>query len=888
MKKLKPYLITTSIVLIIFLIIFISKGIFPFGNNSLIWGDMHDQITAFYYHFYDSFKDSSSLLINFSTSSGINFIGILAYYILSPFSFITLLFPRDQIYLAVSIIVALKILASSLTCLYFIRTYFKKLSCLLSIFLAIIYAFSGYSLMMYQITPWIDLMCLFPILMIGLKKVLDLEKPTLYIVILTASLIVSFYVSIMVIIFIFLASLIYLFSYKEKEERKKGVLALGITTVISLLLASFIVVPSYLQISVSSRMQFNMTELLNSKTGPITDKLSMFMFGGIMYVGLVLLIKNWKKNKQFIMWYLPTCLIMLIPVIIEPVNKMWHFGSYAFFPYRAGFIMMFLLIIGACYGLERYRGKKEDKKIGQAITSIISSVVVIIGMIFLTINYYDEFQIALETLTISGNHTLLWLLLFTTLLSSLGCFLILLIYKKIDKLSLVLIGLITVTHIICNGFLYLGIDFTQGILLSQYEDLQKIEKTYDDGNYYRVKNITDEFMMNSGMVMKYHTLDHFTSLTDGCNIRTLKKLGYSSMWVKTYSKGGTLFTDALLSNKYIMTKEKLDNPYYKLIDKYGELYFYESTFTPSYGYYLEDNPSIMDKDNSFEIQNSIYNSITNKKELFEIYNDFSLVNIKMKNNNDKISYRILDEDIYNYLEKEITITEKSRVYLEILGDIDNNNNTSIYKKFNIYINDELFKQKAITEYDNGVIDLGSYENETLNIKIELIDNVELDNLTIGLMDVSKYEEFLTNEKIDLKISYNENKIKVKVNSDKKQLLFLPIAYNDGYSVKNNGKSLEIIKVFDNYLGVMLEVGDNNITFKFIPSGLTLTLCISLITLIGTIIILKTGLYNKLLEIKWLSNFAYYVYLIGYLAIIFFVYIVMTVCFMLSYFVFFQV
>ena len=46
MKKLKPYLLTTGIVLGIFIIIFLLKGIYPFGKNSLIWSDMHDQIIS--------------------------------------------------------------------------------------------------------------------------------------------------------------------------------------------------------------------------------------------------------------------------------------------------------------------------------------------------------------------------------------------------------------------------------------------------------------------------------------------------------------------------------------------------------------------------------------------------------------------------------------------------------------------------------------------------------------------------------------------------------------------------------------------------------------------------------------------------------------------------
>lgn len=886
MKKIKPYIITLCISIAIFIIIFINKGIFPFGDNSLIWGDMHDQITAFYYHLYDSFKGDSSLLINFSTSSGINFIGILAYYILSPFSLLILLFPRDQIYLVVSLIVALKIIASSLTCLYFIRTYFKKISCFLSIFLAISYAFSGYSLSMYQITPWIDVMYLFPILVIGLKKVLDLEKPILYIIILTLSLIFSFYVSIMVIIFIFLSSFIYLLAYKEKTERKKAIIGLGISTIISLLLSSFIIVPSYLQISISSRMGFNLLELLNSKTGPITDKLSMFMFGGIMYVGIIILLRNFKKHKKFISFYIPTLLIMLIPVIIEPINKIWHFGSYAFFPYRAGFITMFLLILGACYGFEHYQNNNLTKqpKIFDKIIICITSLVAIIGIIFLTNSYYNDFQIALETLTISINHLLLWMLLFTTILAFIGCFIILIIYKKLDFLSLSLIGLITITHITCNGFLYLGIDFEQERLTSQYEDLQKLEKTYEKGNYYRIKNITSSYIMNSGMVMRYHNLDHFTSLTDRSNLTSLKKLGYSSMWVKTYSKGGTLFTDNLLANRYIMSKNKINDEYYHLINEIGSIYLYEANTTPSYGYFINDNFNIMDMNNSFEIQNSIYYSITGDKDLFTIINDYNLVNIKKGKTGELDSYKIIDTEAYNYIEKEIEIQERSRVYLEILKSLDNTKNASIYQKFNIYINDKLFDQKALTEDNNGVIDLGTFENESINIKIELLDDVELNNFTIGVLDLDKYDAFSKNS-IDTKINYSKNKIMINVNSSKKQLLFLPIAYNDGYKAKLNGEKTDVIKVYDNYIGIMTDAGENNITLSFMPKGLVPMICISIITLIITIIILKTNIYNHLLDITWLQNIANYIYLFLYLLIILVVYIIMTICFMLSYFIY---
>ncbi len=885
MKKWYPYIITFLLVVCIFLIIFVSKGIFPFGNNSLIWGDMHDQITAFYYHFYDCFHGKTSLLVNFTTSSGINFIGILAYYILSPFSFILLLFPREQIYLAVSIVIALKILVSSLTCLYFIRTYFKKIPSGISVFLALIYAFSGYSLTMYQITPWIDVMYLFPLIVMGLKKVLDLEKPTMYIVFLSLALICSFYVSMMVLIFIFLASFIYLLVYKNSKERKKGILALGITTIISLMISLFIIVPSYLQISISSRVGFDLGSLLNSRTGPITDKFVMIMFGGVMYLGLLLLIRNFKKHKKFITWYFPTLLIMLVPLIIEPINKIWHFGSYAFFTYRAGFILMFLLIIGACYGFEYYKNSTNKTVISQKLISIIITVVSCLGIIFLTIKYYDDFQAALYTLTLSVNHMLLCMLAFTTGLAFIGSFLILTACRKIDKFSTVLMGIILLVHITCNSFLYLGIDSKQNYLMGQYRDLHQLEENYKSDDYYRVKNLNDNFLTNTGMIMKYHSLDHFTSLTDRSNIRSLKKLGYSSMWVKTSSRGGTLFTDALLANKYIMAKDKIKDNYYKYIKKYGSFGFYESKMPLSYGYFINDNSEIMDRDNSFEIQNYIYGTITGEKEnLFTIYDDWKLNNIKKKIIDNKNSYHIIDEDAYNYFEKDVLITDKGRLYLEILGDIDNGNNMAIYQNFNIYINNKIFIKEAVEEYNNGVIDLGSFEDEIVNIKIELLTDSLLDNITLGVMDNNKYEKFLSNNQTNSKVDFHRNKINVEIESDKKQLLYLPIAYNTGYRATLNDKEVPVVKVFDNYIGIEVEKGINEIKLSFMPKGFIISTIISIVVLVFTVWFIKSKTYYKLLEIEFMQNIVYKIYSLGYIAFIFLIYIVLTICFILSYFI----
>lgn len=884
MKRIKPYLYTCLTIIFILSIIFIKKGIFPFGDNSLIWGDMHDQITAFYYHFYDSVYGNSSILIDFSTSGGINFLGILAYYILSPFTLLVLIVPRNLIYLMVSVIVAFKIIMCGITCMYFLRTYFKNMPSILYVLLSVIYAFSGYGIMMYQITPWIDAMYMFPLIVIGLKKVLDLEKPTMYIICLTLSLIFSFYVSVMVIIFIFLASLIYLYVYREKEERKKAILSLGIATVLSLLISAFVVVPAYLEISKSSRLGFNLHSLLNSKTGPISDKLAMISFGGIIYAGIILLCKNYKEHKKFLTFYIPTILILLIPLIIEPINKVWHFGSYAAFPYRMGFILMFLMVLGAAYFFNNYNVEKGTKSDLNKLLSLIITAITCFVIPFFINRYYSEFQYCIHKLSISFNHRLVIVLLATTLLSVVSSLLIILLNKKLTTYSLLLITIITLVHIISNSFIYLGIDSKQDSLTYQYKILTEISKDYEKGDYYRVKNNLSNMIANSGMVMKYHNYDHFTSLTDKNNLESMMKLGYGSYWVKIFSRGSNIFIDTVLANKYLLADDYDINPYYKLIDTYKNAKFYKLKNEIPFGYIIKENDTIFDKTNSFEIANSMYHNILDTEDdIFEYDNHFVLDNVKATFlEDDFIKYEIVDEDYYAYLEKNIIVSGKKNLYIDISRSLNVNKNI-LSGAFNIYINNHLYKEDAFKEPDNGVFDLGIYDNELVNIKLELKRGVEVKEIAIGEMDINKYNEFVKEAYIDTNINYNRNKIEVEVEGTKDKILFLPIAYNSNFKATNNNKDVEILKVYDNFIGIKLEDGVNNITITYIPHEFTCFLIISVIALIITIILISTKLYMKIINIEILGNIAYYVYLFLYLAFIVIVYILLTLCFLVSYF-----
>ena len=874
MKKKLPYLLTCLISLMILLLIFYLKKIYPFGDYSLVWGDMYDQIMAFYFHMYDSFYDGMSLLFNPTTGGTINFFGVITYYIFSPVSLILLLFPREELYGAITIVCSIKILLSSITSLYFLRTYFRKLPNSIAIMLALSYAFSNYMIINYQITAWIDAMYLFPLVLIGLKKVLDKENPRMYIITLAISLICSFYVTLISILFILMAAFIYIVVYKEKEDRKKTITSLGISTVLALGISAVIIIPTYLQISESARVAFNLKTLLTSKTGPITEKIAVFAGGGILYTAILLLLKNYKDHKKFLKFYIPIMLLLLVPVIVEPIHKLWHFGSFAGWPYRYGYITVLFFIIGAAYYFQNVKQKAKSSNIFKILT-IVATLFCGLAYLVLAFKYKDTMQNAIYHFSLSKYTSSKVILIAMLGLSFVPSFINMFFYNKFSKK---LIVLSTIICIFSSSYIFLGMDSFGDNSRKLYNDYLELAKTHKEDDYYRVKEVLEEGDKNFGMLTKYHSIDQFTSLTNRNTLETMKLLGYSSYWVNTSSKGSNYFIDSIMANKYLITKDKVNTDFYTLIEGYNSFDFYKFNYDVSYGYLLNSTSDISKEENSFARSNAIYKDITGDENLFTTY-EFELNNIKKVEQTKEEFLYLKDND--SYFIKELDITDKSTLYLEIFRNLNNTDDYDNHDNFNIYINDTLYLKNAYTKDNNNVLNLGTYENQKVTIKVEILDNVTLKNITLGLMNNSKFSNFITNNKIDTKVKYNKNKINIKYNSSEEKILFLPITYSKNYKITNNNKVINPIRVYENYIGIKLNKGENNINFTYVPKGLVISLIISIFFIAVTIILLHTKIFEILICNKIIHNIAYYSYLFIYLQLVI-IHILLLGAFIISY------
>ena len=735
--------------------------------------------------------------------------------------------------------------------------------------LSLLYAFSGYTLVCYQITSWMDVVYMFPLIVVGLKKLIDEDKPIMYGVTLFLTICFSFYLSYIMIIFIFLLAFIYIKNNVEKKDQKRAMLSIGIYTILPMLMSLFITYPALRQIFGSARTNIS-KNIFNNLLGCLFDKLNYFNISILLVVFTMLLIVERKNNKKFLKWYIPALLVLVIPYIVEPLNKVFHFMSYSFFPNRYGFILFYLLVVGGAYFFSA-NNKNIKNKLDEKLKIILGvvSVILLIGIYFIVFRFvYKDLEVAVYSISMIYAKKAFIILSLLSIVIFGVCF-ILNIFRE-EKTYIVLMYIVIISNICFNAFLYIGLRDYQGMIKNSFGILEKVENK-ESSNYYKlktdIKNI-DDFVVNEGIVSNYQALDHFTSLVSRNSLEFYKGLGYSSFWTMIFSSGGTLFSDSLVSNKYFLTDRDIDSSFYTLKSSDYGYNFYELNYDIGFGYLARNNFKL-DKSDTFSYQNKIYESITGNSDLFSVYDISNIKNIDTKN-----SAKCIIKSNDNYIEYNVSIKEKSILYLDLALTMEESIKGSVSNVMMIYINDELYSDNYPTKTSNGIYDLGVYENQDINIKVKLIKPIDIEKLSIASMDVSKYEEFILNNKTDLGIKFDKNKITIESDVNTAGYLVIPVSYSDNYRVVVNGKSTDTVKMYGGLLGVKVDKGHNQITYTYINKDLEKSLIVSLIaTIVFTII---SVFYSKVSTNKILGNIAYGTYsLLFYVAGVLYVGIILV-------------
>ena len=186
--------------ILVMIIIFIQRGIFPFGEQSFLRTDMYHQYAPFFSEFQYKLNEEGSLFYSWNIGMGVNFSALYAYYLASPVNWLLYFCPKELVIEFMTYGIVLKIGLAGLTFAFYLKKHFGRDDFGIGFF-GIFYALSGYMAAYSWNIMWLDCILLFPLIMLGLEQLVKKQEGMLYCITLGVSILSNYYISIMTCLF---------------------------------------------------------------------------------------------------------------------------------------------------------------------------------------------------------------------------------------------------------------------------------------------------------------------------------------------------------------------------------------------------------------------------------------------------------------------------------------------------------------------------------------------------------------------------------------------------------------------------------------------------------------------------------------------------------------
>lgn len=190
------------------LIIYYRCGLLPFGDNTMLVWDMKLQYAAFMSWYMDVLHGKTSFLYSLNGGLGGSTIGLFAYYLASPLNLLLIFYKLETIPFGITLIMILKVGISATSMQKLL--YYRHESCF-SIVFACLYALSSFAVCFQYNTMWMDAYMLLPLVILFLDRLIHNEKGIWYSIILAISIATNYYIGFMVCLFcvIYFASTVF-------------------------------------------------------------------------------------------------------------------------------------------------------------------------------------------------------------------------------------------------------------------------------------------------------------------------------------------------------------------------------------------------------------------------------------------------------------------------------------------------------------------------------------------------------------------------------------------------------------------------------------------------------------------------------------------------------
>lgn len=539
MNKKSIIIIVTSFITaaILAAVIFAFSGIFPGSERILFVFDMLEQFASFYSSLKGLFTGDVTFFYTFRGSLGTSYMGTYAYYLASPFSFITCLFDTEHLPDAIWLmdIVKTGMIGASFSTFALYRGVKSPFQ---NIVLSMCYALSSAAVTFFILPMYLDAMYMLPVLCILLERLIRTKSGArsrsvryglAYSVLLGTGIMIHYYSMYMVCLFLAMYSVylmtedVYLYNVKsvKKQARDKN------RTVSAEFIRKYIEFVFYSLLGAVLSLPMLVPVIRELFKGKISDT-GVYSHGGIMVTAPSDLL------KQFL------C------------------GNYGYL-YSEGAPYIYCTLIAfafAIYGLLKGKDNIRNRICGACILAVISC-----SFIFRPL--YRVWHIFRDPVAYPHRFSFIFVF-FVMVLAIKGVMAIYPGDNHVRRITSALIGSLMVLLIIVNGvkITVSELETLPGATRSMYEMFLKntvplIEKAREDSaarNEYGASlcriNKGYEFSSNDPMLLGFNGMDLFSSSYDSNVLDLYKNLGILQYHYKACDQGTTLVTDMLLGVDY--------------------------------------------------------------------------------------------------------------------------------------------------------------------------------------------------------------------------------------------------------------------------------------------------------------------------------------------------
>lgn len=872
------YIIAFFIPVILMYISYAIFGLYPFGKESVLALDLNAQYVYYFEALHEAFWGDGSAFYNWSRNLSGEYMGIIGYYLASPFTLIVMLLPRNWILTSLLIMILCKIGAASVTFCYFLQKS-KKMEPLQATIFSILYALMAYMVIQTIDPMWLDGVVFLPLIALGVEYLVDDGRKLNYIIPIAMMFVANFYIGYMVGIFTAFYFIYYLFFGSEEKRAKITDYVyiccnFAVSTLVSLMLSAYMILPVYNALQLgkfdftnpdySFKTQFEpldiIGQLLICQYDSVNVQGSPEIYCGILTLVLLpLFFLNGKINVKKKVGYGFLLAVMFFSMYIKPVDMMWHGGQVPnWLPFRYSFIISFILLSMAAQAFKHLDGVKLGH-IGGTFFGVLALV------LYIGKQEYEHLDM-MTSIWLSIGLAAVYLIILYVHASRMQA-------SKASRIVIPIVLICAISGELVYNTVHSMKDVDKEVAYStraSYEMFVQsgraatdLMEELDDGLYRSEKTYTR--CVNDNLAFGLKGITHSSSVMNAKTLDFIETLGFCTRSYYSRYEGSTELTDSLLGIKYIL--DRGDNPdrpllhssYTKVADytyedkddtdsegnpKEKTISIYENPNALSIAYMADDDILRIDhlgNDNPFNSQNVLLSTLTGNT-VFNEAGQIAGVNeyytridtgepvlgaVTVSEYNGQACYTRMDSGDPT-VDYRFTVEEEKEVFMFLkteneqsvnlwLGTWDDEKGDYSFKGYGTY-----FETKNYCIISLGTHPVGTKISMRLTVREE--DNAtiikepyfyyynpevfqpDIDSLKDGQLQVEKF---------------SDTYIKGTVTASEGQILFTTLPYQDGWTVKVDGKKVEHLEVMKAMIGVELTPGTHTVTFSYTPPGFTM-------------------------------------------------------------------